>query len=353
MRRKLLAKERWEIFLRAGGGAGIRLASSPVIDDVFSRFPRRRILKSLMTVLLVPIFAQVLYMPEVCAQTQPKSPLPQEAVTMMFKLVGTWINKSVRNGEAYEELYQARWNASKSGLTIWGCQADGSRIATATGYWDSAKREYVESWAGEELSGLLRYGSLADDRWDGTATIVRPDGMRHEGTVSVEYSEDRFVFTGEAGPETAENINTRITLEQSEAAMKSWAEFVVGGTWVNNNEGKISRHSFSWRPGNKVLLLDRQGGKYPGLSLITMDYQSQCVRWHEIDDNGMAGSAVFWQSDKDTWRLMGHYESKTTSQALSLTLRRTGPDQVTVEGTDTLNGESETISNQVWNRERK
>lgn len=293
----------------------------------------------------------VLAAPSVAEET-PTGLIPDEAKAMMSKLVGTWTLKANRNGEVGEELYQAQWNANHAGLELSGYQLDNGSVNKGIGYWDAASKEYVEHWIGGLPSVELRYRRVDDQKWQGTAVVFDTDGERKEGTASVEFGENSFAFTGEAGDVSVHNTNQRITLSQSLTCLESWSEFAVGGTWVSDHARGANRHSYTWRPGGKVLLLDRQGSRYPGLSLITMDYQAQCVRWHEVDDDGMSGSAIFWQVHQDEWRLVGMYGSREDSQVLTLAVKRIGQDEIHVSGKDIINGKSTDIS-VTWQRERE
>lgn len=284
------------------------------------------------------------------AQPDATSALPDKAVKMMSKLIGTWTTRGERNGEEIQGIYQAQWNPSRTGLIY--SSREGNQFYSGVGYWDGSNEQFVENWTGHSLAVEQRYRENSEEKWAGNGVVYTHDGKRREGSVSVHFSGDAFTFIGDAGEEKLTSITTRVPLEKSEAALQAWADFVVGGTWVSEHESQESRHTYSWRPGEKVLALDRQGGDFPGVSLITIDHDAECVRWYEIDNSGMHGTAIMLPVDKDTWRLLGHYTSKDAVQDLQLTAKRIGSNEIHVDGINVVNGSQEIWKNQVWKRER-
>ena len=268
---------------------------------------------------------------------------------MMSKLVGTWTTQGARNGEPFSGLYQARWNDSHTGLVY--RSREGSQTVPGIGYWDFKTNEMVETWQGFALTAVLRFKADSQRHWSATAWLQTNDGEQIETSpAQLDFRDNELTFSGQAGNNTLTVANTRVALSDSQAALEEWGKFVIGGTWVCSDQTPTAKHTYQWRPGQKVLMLDRQGGRYPGVSLIALDHHWQCVGWFEVDDTGMLGSAQMVRTDKDTWHLFGHYESDSHTQDSQLTIRRIGPDEVHVSGIDMTDGVVEKIEAERWKR---
>ncbi len=272
------------------------------------------------------------------AQTTSQSPLPPEAQAMMSKLVGTWTSQGKRNGESYSGLAQVRWNESRTGLTYQ--LREGNKVNSGVSYWDFKSNELVETWPIFALTAVQRYKVDQDNpqRWIGNAWLQLYNGQQVESSpIEASFGDNQFTFTAESGSETLTTTYTRVALSDSQASFRDLGEFLVGGTWVSD-ETPPARHRYEWREGKKLLMLDRQSGRYPGLSLVTIDHQWQCVRFIEVDNSGMLGSAVVVRDDQDHWRLFGRYESEAEVQDLQIKITRVNPDEILTSGIETING---------------
>ncbi|QDV23175.1 hypothetical protein [Aureliella helgolandensis] len=295
----------------------------------------------------------VLLFPSVSAFGQSDDPaLPAEARTFMSRLVGTWEMQGLRNGEPFTGLLQVRWNDAQTGLIY--CSREGSRLTHGVGFWDATTGELVETWVVDNLSVALRIKPNTDRTvGDGRVMLYLPNGETAVGTTRSEYlTADNIRFIGGGtGGQSFEAEYTRVPIEASEAALANYGKFVVGGTWVCETQTPISKHTYHWRPGNKTLWWDRQGGRFPGLSLLSVDHVAQCVRSMDVDDDGSTGSAVWLQSNENTWLMLGRYHAPDGEQDLQLTLTRTSQDEIHLTGTAVIDGKEQTLSD-VWKRKR-
>jgi len=289
-------------------------------------------------------------LPSAFSQEARESPLPAEATKLMSRLIGTWTTEGVRNGTPFTGLYQVRFNEAKSGLIFFS--REGDRLSHGVGYWDAATGELVETWIGNGLSLALRVSPVSGDTADGRAVLFLPGGEQATVNTTTTHSEGQFKFDGsEGGGETFQCTFTRVPIEQSEAALANYGQFMVGGTWVCDSQTPAAKHRYTWRPGKTTLVLDRQSGEYPGLTLISVDYASQSVVGQDVDDDGTVGRGTWLQTDDDTWLMYGRYSSESEVQDFQLTLHRESPDELRTSGTLIVNGKETTI-NEIWKRKR-
>ncbi len=278
--------------------------------------------------------------------------LSADAKPFMSRLVGTWTMHGQRNGEPFTGLYQVRWNDAHTGLIL--SSREGNKLTHGVGFWDATTGELVETWIVDNLSVVLRVKPSADlANGYGRVTLHLPSGEVAQGTSRSEhFSSDKFKFIGKvADGRSFEADYTRVPIGASEAALANYGKFVVGGTWVCETQTPTARHTYTWRSGNKTLAWDRQGGRFPGVSLLSVDHVSQCLRSMDVDDDGTTGSSVWVQTDENTWLFAGRFAAPNEEQDLYLTLTRTSPDEIHLTGTAIFDGQEQSVSD-LWKRTR-
>lgn len=277
--------------------------------------------------------------------------LPDQAKSIMSRLVGTWTTTGESDGKPFTGLYQARWNDSQTGLIY--TSREGHGLSNGLGYWDSATNELVEVWTAHDMTVVLRYNEFSNKQWSGKSTQMVDDSTI-EGAIRLDFGDGSFSFRAEVNGKTTYSIsNQRVSIKNAKRALDSYAKVIVGGTWTTTNVQPRWENTYSWLPGNKVLKLERSGGEFPGISLIAIDHRTQSVVWHEIDDDGVVGSAVMVQTGAKQWKLFGHYTGENEVQDIELTVTQLGPDELKASGSLVVNGKREDWKAQHWTRSKK
>ena len=139
---------------------------------------------------------------------------------------------------------------------------------------------------------------------------------------------------------------------EGQEVFESFCGFMVGGTWVRNDNGE--KHTYKWVYQDKLVQLTGKG-ETPIVAMICVEPETNKCTWWAFREDGGVIKSVLTNDENGGWLLSGKGNAPDGERTLIVRARREGDNtlHVTSESTITSNGNEETEKqDRTWTRQK-